>query len=392
MARRRGNGDASIYKDGDRWRGSVEVGRSPDGLRQRKKVSGGSRAEVLAQIREIQQGVAAGAAPTNDRLTLASFLDRWLAVTLPGSIADSTLDNYADTVRLHIKPALGHHVLSRLTVTQVDAFLAAKREAGYSPNSIRLMRTILRRALNTAEREGLVTRNVAGLSTAPRLNRAPGRSLTGEQARALLNELSGHRLEALFVLMLAFGLRRGEALGLTWSELDWERATLKVTHGVKRVRLRSPDGDRKTVVIIGELKTSRARRTLYLSPALLATLARHRVRQEDERRQLGADWVETGLIFTSENGTVLDPDNLSHLFSRIALRAGLGHWHAHELRHSGASLMLAGGTPLHVVSEVLGHASISVTKDVYGHLVEGDKRSAAETISAILLPSASSDD
>ena len=392
MAQRRGNGDASIYKDGNRWRGSVEVGRSPEGLRQRKKVSGRSRAEVLAKIREVQQEAAAGAAPKNDRLTLASFLERWLTVTLPGSIADSTLDNYSDTVRLHIKPALGHHVLSRLTVTQVDEFLAAKRSAGYSPNSIRLMRTILRRALNAAEREGLVSRNVAGLSIAPRLNRAPGRSLTVEQARALLNEASRHRLEALFLLMLAFGLRRGEALGLAWAELDWVRATLKVTHGVKRVKVRSPAGERKTVVIVGELKTARARRTLYLSPALLAALARHQVRQEAERRILGTDWVETGLIFTTEGGTVLDPDNLSHLFSRMAERAGLGHWHAHELRHSGASLMLAGGTPLHVVSEVLGHASIAVTKDVYGHLVEGDKRSAAETITAILMPPTRSDE
>ena len=159
---------------------------------------------MLARIGEIQQVVAAGAVPKNDRMTLAPFLERWLAITLPGSIADSTLDNYADTVRLHIKPALGHHVLSRLTVTHVDEFLATKRAAGYSPNSIRLMRAILRRALNAAEREGLVSRNVAGLSTAPRLNRAPGRSLTGEQARALLGELSGHRLEALFLLMLAF--------------------------------------------------------------------------------------------------------------------------------------------------------------------------------------------
>jgi integrase len=102
----------------------------------------------------------------------------------------------------------------------------------------------------------------------------------------------------------------------------------------------------------------------------------------------GADWAETGLIFTFEN----DPAPISHLFSRIALRAGLGHWHAHELRHSGASLMRAGWTPLHVVSEALGHASIFVTKDVYGHLVEGDRRSAADTITAIVLPPAPSDD
>ena len=103
----------------------------------------------------------------------------------------------------------------------------------------------------------------------------------------------------------------------------------------------------------------------------------------------GEAWVESGLIFTTEHGTMLDPDNISHVFSRLARRAGLGHWHPHELRHTGASLMLAGGTPLHVVSEVLGHASIAITKDVYGHLAEGDKRLAAEAMSEILFNSVS---
>jgi site-specific recombinase XerD len=95
-------------------------------------------------------------------------------------------------------------------------------------------------------------------------------------------------------------------------------------------------------------------------------------------------WQEHGLIFASEVGTPMDPDNFSHSFSRLCERAGLGHWHPHELRHSGASLMLAQGTPLHVVSEVLGHASIAITKDVHGHLLEGDKRAAAESMSRAL--------
>ena len=100
---------------------------------------------------------------------------------------------------------------------------------------------------------------------------------------------------------------------------------------------------------------------------------------------VGEAWEDHGLIFPSEVGTPLDPDNISHLFSRICRRAGLGHWHLHELRHSGASLMLAQGTDLYVVSEVLGHSSVAITKDVYGHLVEGQKRAAARLMSAALL-------
>ncbi|GAA3423214.1 tyrosine-type recombinase/integrase [Streptosporangium sandarakinum] len=104
-----------------------------------------------------------------------------------------------------------------------------------------------------------------------------------------------------------------------------------------------------------------------------------------ERLRAGESWTEHGLIFPTAFGSLSAPDTFSHLFSRPARKAGLGHWHPHELRHSGASLMLAQGTPLHVVSEILGHASISITKDVYGHLVKGEKHAATAAISGALL-------
>jgi len=135
---------------------------------------------------------------------------------------------------------------------------------------------------------------------------------------------------------------------------------------------------------VGEVKTRRSRRRLYLTPQLVDVLRRHRARQVQEQLRLGAAWQDHGLVFVSRIGTPVDPDNLSHRFSRWCRDAGLGHWHRHELRHSGASLMLAQGTPLHVVSEVLGHASIAITKDVYGHLIEGDKRAASVAMSAAL--------
>jgi integrase len=312
MAQRRASGDASIYRDGNVWRGQIDLGRSPDGKRRRKKLSGRTRAEVLLKVRAIQQEITAGKSPKSARLTLGAFLDRWVSVTLPGTVANSTLDSYSDTIRLHIRPTLGHHVLAQLTVQQVDELLAAKRDAGYKPSSAVLMRTVLRRALKTAEREGLIDRNVAALSTPPRLRRAPGRSLTIDEAHRLLRALDGHRLEALFVLMLAFGLRRGEALGLSWANLDATRSTLRVTHGVKRLKRRPnsgplPDDAPRTELVLGQLKTARAMRTLYLSPALVEALRRHHERQDVERTQLGDAWVETGLIFTSDVGTTLLP-------------------------------------------------------------------------------------
>lgn len=381
---RRGQGEDSIYKDGDRWRGAISLGYGPDGRRVRKKVSGRTREEVAKKLRQLREQLESGLPVPDDRLSVGDFLTRWLSVNLPGQVAASTLDDYADTIRLHLLPALGRKKLTKLTVSDCDLLWKAKRDQGYSANSVRIMRTVLRKALGQAEREGLVARNVAALSAAPRVIAKEGRTLTLEQARTLLAAVRGDRREALVAVMLAYGLRRGEALGLRWDRLDWTAGTLLVSHSVKRLKERNPASGRRTCLVISELKTRRSRRTLYLTPQLVELLRRHRARQAEERLAAGEAWQDHGLIFPSEVGTPLDPDNFSHWLSALCKRAGLGHWHPHELRHSGASLMLAQGTPLHVVSEVLGHTSIAITKDVYGHLMEGDRRSAAEVMSRAL--------
>src|SRR5829696_8072986 len=192
----------------------------------RRKVSGATKTEVLRKLRDLRFELNAGLPVPDDRLTVAGFLDRWLTGSLPGQVSEKTLDSYADTVRLHIAPTLGRKVLRRLTVADVDQVLAWKRDAGYSANTVRIIRAVLRRALKQAEREGLVSRNAAALSVAVRVRSDEGRALSVAQARALLDQVKGAREEPLLTVMLAFGLRRGEALGLHWSTLNWDSASL----------------------------------------------------------------------------------------------------------------------------------------------------------------------
>jgi integrase len=306
---------------------------------------------------------------------------------LPARVEQSTAADYADTVRLHLKPGLGSKTLTKLSVSEVNALWASKRNAGYSANSIRIMRTVLRSALHQAEREGLLVRNVAALSDPPRIGHTEGRSLSIAEARSLLDAASGDRLEALYAITLILGLRRSEALGLSWSDIDLGAGFVRVRRQLRRERIpveERQETGRRTQLVLRELKTKRSRRTLHLTPSLDSLLRSHRARQAREQLAAGPGWAESDLVFTTKKGTPIDPDNFARYFHRLCKRAGLGHWTPHELRHSAASIMLAQGTPLYVVSEVLGHASVAITKDVYGHLIGGEKQEATEAITDVL--------
>ena len=181
------------------------------------------------------------------------------------------------------------------------------------------------------------------------------------------------------MLALALGLRRGEVLGLAWSDLalDGDAPTLTVRRQLRR-------GRKGTGVALGEVNTAGSRRTLHLPAQVVDVLRAHRRRQAGERLSRGEAWRdENGLVFTTPLGTPVDPDNFKHYVSKLCRDAGLGHWSPHELRHSCASL-LAMGVPLEVVSETLGHSSIRVTKDVYGHMLPAARAAAAEAMGRAL--------
>jgi hypothetical protein len=202
--------------------------------------------------------------------------------------------------------------------------------------------------------------------------------MTPEQARLFMAIAGHHRLEAAYMLTLALGLRRGEILGLSWADVSATEGAVALT--IHRQLIRD-----KTGVHLSDLKTAGSRRVLHLSAPLVAALERHRIRQEAEELVRGSTWHnEHDLIFTSSIGTPLDPEQFGNTVPKLCKEAGLGHWSIHELRHSCASLLLAMEVPLEVVAEQLGHASIRVTKDVYGHLLPRSRARAAEAMRAVL--------
>lgn len=377
MPGQRANGEGSIYQRASdkRWLGAVTTGVDTNGRPKRKIVSAKSRAETVKKMRQLQHQLDDGLPAPDTSLTVAQLVERWLEEVNRHQVATSTAKNYRAMFEHHIKPALGKKKAANLTTSDVDRFLSQKTDEGLSVSTVRRIRNVLSQALDQGIRWDLVLRNVAKLSRSPKGVRPEGRSLSPDQARQLLNALRGHRNEALYALMLSTGLRRGEALGLQWQDFDEKSGILLVRRALTR-----EDGQ----LITKDTKTLKSRRAVNLPMALRQKIKSHRAAQNAERLKLGKAWTNSDHIFTSSVGTPIDPRNMYREFRELCQDAGIGEWHPHELRHSAASLMLAQGVKIQVVSEVLGHSSIRMTADVYGHILDPDRQTAADAMGSLL--------
>ncbi len=391
---RRGSGEGSIRRNAERnrWEGRVHVGYKPDGKRVRKMVTAKTRADLIKRMREIDDARDEGRTPARRDLTVARFLDDWLTDVLPGTVAKGTETNYRNIVNYYVRPRLGRKHLRTLQARDVTKMMRDMAGEGKSPNTQRLARSVLRRALRWAEAEGLVQRNVAALADGVKLAGEEGKALTAEQAKQFLTYLADtsrgkksspvpHRLQAAYTVALSLGLRRGELLGLSWSDIDLDTTPARLT--IRQALKRHDSG-----LVLEQPKTRQSRRTVHLPAPAAAELKRHRARQAEERLKAGDLWeplpLGADLVFRTESGTSLDPDNFRNITYKLTKAAGIGRWSPHALRHSAASLLLAQGVPLKVISEVLGHSSIRVTADVYGHLIDDAKAEAADAMTSAL--------
>jgi len=375
MAGKRGQNEGSIYKRPDgRWCAQVNLGYV-NGKRKRKYLYGDTRAEVGKQMTTILRDVQQGIPVATERLTISAFLDRWLADYVKPSVRQSTYADYETTVRLHLKPTLGRIGLTRLTAQDVQKMMNEDIRAGVPVATVRHTRLILSIALGRAMKWRLVAINAASLVEAPRTEHSEIRPLTPEQTRHLLESIRGDRLEALYTVAVAIGLRRGEALGLTWDCIDFDTATLTVRYQLQRIA--------KTLTKV-EPKTARSRRTVALPSVVMDALRRHKIRQLEERLLAGSRWQDTGYIFTTTIGTPLDGRSVTRFFTDTLKRADLPHVRFHDLRHGCATLLLMQGASLRAIMETLGHSQIAVTANIYAHVGETIKRETAAMMDAAL--------
>jgi integrase len=374
MARRaKGEGGIGKHKDG-RYYAVFELPREADGKRRRKWVFGATKQEVRQALAALRRQHEHGADVAAKPETVAVFLRRWLDEVVAERCRPRTLTSYRCEVETRIIPHVGSVELGKLTPREVQTMVTAlsrtrrrpkhnehvegKKLPLLSPRQVEYARAVLQRALNRALQWRLISYNPAALVDGPPQNPKPIVVLDEAQARVLLAVLRGHRLEVVFYVLLALGLRRGEACGLRWCDVDLVAGCLRVAQQYQRI------GGK---LVASPPKSKRGARPIALSSQLVALLRLHRARQDDERRERGPEWHEHGLVFPSNRGTPMEPNNLSRLLSNALEEAGLPHLGIHALRHSAATFLLAEGMDIRTVADVLGHASPAFTLATYVH-------------------------
>lgn len=373
--RRRGRGEGHVRQMPDgRWVAQLDLGYIA-GKRKRPAFYGKTKSEALRKAREARAEHERGLPVTPERKTVAQYLTEWLAATEP-TVRPKTYVGYESIVRTRIVPHLGRRKLGRLTALDVQKLYADLEAAGLSKRSIHHTHRVLKRALRQAVRWNLIGRNPCDGATPPRPDRSEMHPLTQEQVSTLLEATREHPDHALYVLAVTTGMRQGELLGLAWSDVDLDAGHLRVRRALQRQRGKG--------LVFTEPKTARSRRTIHLSRAAVAALREHRRQQNAERLRLGPAWQDHDLVFPRADGTPRCPTQTTKAFQRALTAAGLPRVRFHDLRHTAATLLLSAGTHPKVVSEMLGHATITLTLDTYSHLLPTMHEQAAAAMDRML--------
>jgi len=375
VAKKNGNGEGGItrHKKSGLYMARYTV-QTPTGPK-RKTVYAKTRREVDEKLTRAKADRDKGLLFDADSLKVGRYLERWLADSVRDTVKATTYESYERLMRLHLVPALGRVKLKNLTPTHVRGLYREKLDSGLSPSSVQRVHALLHKALKQAVNDGLVPRNVTEAVKAPKQSRKEIPALTREQARVFLEAAKGDRLETLYVLAIHTGLRQGELLGLKWDDVTLDRGTLQV----RRILSAAKDGP-----IFTTPKNNQGR-SVRLTVQAVQALRDHRKRQVEDRLRRAGLWQDHGLVFTTLVGTPLNRHNVfSRSFKPLLRRTSLPDIPFHALRHSFATLMLAGGEHPKVVQEMMGHSGIRVTMDFYSHVLPDMQKGAVDRLGAML--------
>jgi len=384
MAKKRSNGEGSICRRSDgTWQAQATVGFDPaTGKSKRKTFYGKTRKEVVDKMQKVLVEFKTGNYIEPTALTIGQWLDDWHQGRKP-HISENTHELLGTMIRCHLNPVLGAIRLKDLRTRDIQKLLNEKFSSGrvdgrggLSPRTVKHIHSALNGALRQAVKERLLLHNPCEGVELPRKVNREMRTFSREDLQLFLAKTKNHPHYPAFLLTIGTGLRRGELLGLRWSDVDFHKGMLSIKQQIVRGR---------HGLLFGEPKTPKSKRSIALHKELIDVLKAHKKQQNEVRLLLGAAYADHGLVFCREDGMPLDPCQFARQFGAAVKRAGLEKIRFHDLRHSYATLSLEAGVSLKAIQEVLGHTSITMTGDIYGHVTERMRQEAADKIGAVLV-------
>ncbi|GGY02035.1 site-specific integrase [Streptomyces anandii] len=379
MAKKRPNGGGTITKRKDgRYQGAAYV-TDTDGNRVRKFVYGATYDETAEKLAKLQDQERNGIPVPSRSWTLGEWLNYWLEHIVEPEREHNTYVKYESKVRLYLLPHLAKKPLAKLTPAQIRTFMAALRREKVGASARFEVLRVLRNALNRAIREEILTRNVALLVDMPKVSKDKGKAWSAREAVLFLRTARAHRLYAACVLVLVLGLRRSEVLGLRWQDIDFEARQFTPVKQVQRVK---GEG-----LVLKDLKTESSQAVLPLPEFCARALEERRELQELERKIAGEHWSQEpdhDLIFSSKHGGMIDPMGFSRTFDRLVKRAGVRRITVRLARHTCGTLLAFLKVHPKVAQAILRHSQISMTMDVYTHVVGSDEREAVAMLAELL--------
>ena len=369
----------SIRKRGhDSWEITLDLGRDERGKRVRRFVAvKGNKKQAERRLRELLTELDGGIVPSNERIRMRDWLARWMTECVVGHLSQATEDRYRGIVKNHLQPELGHIELNKLSPSHVQSMQQKLLKQRMDPKGVNLVRTALSGAMKHALRMELVIRNPVAAAKAPPDPNREAESLPVDTVLRML-ALAAEQddwLHAALHLLAYTGVRRGELLALLWSDVDFEKAEIKIVSSL---------GRRSNGLQLTKPKTARGNRTINLDAGSVEVLRQHKERQEHHKSLLAGAHEDQGIVFADELGRWVNPMRLTRLVRGLGKQVGHPEVSPHKLRHFHASVSLNKRIHPAVVSERLGHANTAITMKVYAHALPGWQAEAADEFARIM--------
>lgn len=354
------------------WEARYTAGYDPGtGKQIQRSISGKTQKEVTKKLKEATAALDAGNYIAPNKMTVGEWLAIWEKEYL-GGVKPATVCAYKATIKNHLKPNFGAIRLEALSAHVIQSFYngLTKEDTGLSPKTVKNIHGVLHKALQQAVLNEYIHTNPTNACILPRVEKKEIKPLDEEQITEFLQAIRGHQFEYLYTVTLFTGMRKAEAMGLTWDRVDLIKGTITIDRQLQQVR--SGKGEYR----LAPTKNSKGR-TVTVAPFVVQTLKKQKHRQLVNRLQYGECWEDTGFVFTNELGQHLREHTVYMNYKKIVKEMGIEESRFHDLRHSYAVASIKSGDDIKTVQEHLGHATASFTLDVYGHVTEQMQKESA---------------